>query len=192
MKHSYSQTLRKLTLSFVTLLAVSLSATADDKEKHEMSNMCVVIPATEYKTCHFIEKETIGNKEYIMGKSTSYTKKGEANAGTLLQPYAEYEIKNKIPGGGYHVTVFYTIDKEKAPQTPKISIGMNTQKPQEIEIKDKLVKSVRATFKVNFLKGQNHTVKIWFPSEGVKVHEIKVTRALLPKGSKKNNKDKEA
>ena len=163
------------------LFSVSAVSAKDEVEKHELENMRVTIQAAQYKSGKFIEKETIKGKEYIMGKASSYNKKGEANAGTMLQPNAEYLIKSKMAGGTYNVTVYYEIDKEKAPEKPKISIGINTQKAQHIEIKDKLVNSVKATFKVNFFKGKQHTVKLWFPSEGVKVREIRIAKALLPK-----------
>ena len=167
-------------------LSVSPSLAKDEVEKHELENMRVTIQAAQYTNSKFVEKETIKGKEYIMGKASSYNKKGEANAGTLLQPNAEYRIKSKMAGGTYNVTVYYAIDKDKAPEHPKISIGINTQKAQEIEIKDKLVNSVKASFKVNFLKGKQHTVKLWFPSEGVKVREIRIVKAILPKKKEKD------
>lgn len=165
-------------------MAITERVTDDDDGKHDMKNMNVTIEASLYKSSRFIEKETIKGKEYIYGKSSSYNKKGEANAGRILQPNAEYAIRTKLPGGTYNITVFYQIDKEKAPETPKVAIGINTQEAQEIEIKNKLVNSVKASFNVNFLKGKKHTVKVWFPSEGVKIREIKVARALIPKKNK--------
>ena len=172
---------RKLFLPVLALSMVAMPVRAEDEvEKHDLEHMRVTINATAYKNSQFIERETIKGKEYIMGKSSSYNKQGESNAGTLLQPNAEYVIRSKMAGGTYHVTVFYALDKDKLPEQPKISIGINTQKAQQIEIKDKLVNSVKATFKVNFLKGKQHTVKLWFPSEGVKVREIRIAKALLP------------
>ena len=181
-----------LLLSFLSIAFQPIWAD-DDNQKHELENMRVNILAIDYKNSKFIEKEVIKGKEYIKGKASSYNKHGEANAKTLLQPCAEYAIKSKMPGGTYNVTVYYAIDKEKAPETPLISIGINTQKAQHIEIKNKLVNSVKASFKVNFLKGKNHTVKVWFPSEGVKVREIKIAKALLPKknSDKKDSEDSE-
>ena len=186
MKHYITPHLGKIVclLTFFTLTFPHLHA-EEEPSKHELENMHVTIPATSYKTAKFIETETIKGKEYIKGKASSYNKKGEANAKTLLQPCAEYAIKSKLPGGTYNVTVYYAIDKDKAPEVPQISIGINTQKAQHIEIKDKLVNSVRASFKVNFFKGKQHTVKVWFPSEGVKVREVRIAKALLPK--KKDN-----
>ena len=174
-----------LTLS---LFAVQLSA-KDDKPKHELENFQVTIQAKEFKKSQFIQTEVIKGEEYIYGKPSSYDKKGEAHTGALLQPTAEYVIKSKLPGGSYNVTVFYTIDSDKAPETPKIGIAMDLQKVQELEVKKKLVNSVKTSFKVNFLKGKHHTVKICLPSEGVKVREIKVTRALLPKKSKSSENE---
>ena len=174
--------LRSIYLSLLVGLGTFQPVLADETpEKHELENMRVTIQASEYKNSKFIEEEDIKGKVYIMGKASSYNKKGEANAGTLLQPNAEYVIRSKMAGGTYHVTVYYAIDKDKAPEHPKISIGINTQKAQQIEIKDKLVNSVKATFKVNFFKGKQHTVKLWFPSEGVKVREIRIAKAILPK-----------
>lgn len=189
MKHFNSLVLEKIFISLVTVVLCTFSSYAQE-ERHEMENMHVTIPATEYKSSHFIEKEIVKGKEYITGKSSSYKKNGEANVGTLLQPYAEYVISSKLPGGSYHVLVYYTLDKEKTPDTPKISISMNTQKAQEVELTSKqLKKYAKATFKVNFLKGKKHTVKIWFPSQGVRVSEIKVMRALFNSKDKKSDKE---
>lgn len=184
MKHfTFSET-KKLSVLILALLMATLPTMANGDDPHEMKNMQVTIEAAKYKSSRFIEKETIKGKEYIKGKSSSYNKNGEANAGRLLQPNAEYVIHTKLPGGTYNITVFYQIDKEKAPESPKVAIGINTQQPQEIEIKNKLVNSVKASFKVNFFKGKKHTVKVFFPSEGVKIREIKVARALIPQKEK--------
>lgn len=183
MKKMTKSTLGKLCLALTILATAYQPLQARDDERHELENMRVTILATDYKNSKFIERETIKGKEYIKGKASSYHKNGEANAGTLLQPCAEYAIKSKLAGGTYNVTVHYTIDKETAPENPLIAIGINTQKAQQIAIKDKLVNTVKASFKVNFFKGKNHTVKVWFPSQGVKIHEIKISKALLPKKS---------
>lgn len=177
-----------LWMALFTGSLTALGATADNG-KHELENMRVTIQAADYKSSQFIEIEEIKGRKYIKGRSSSYNKRGEANAKTLLQPHAEYAIKSKLPGGTYNVTVFYSIDKEKAPEVPKISIGINTQKAEHIEIKNKLINSVKASFKVNFFKGKNHTVKIWFPSEGVKIREIKIARALINKKDADKNKE---
>lgn len=182
MRHYTKTRLGKLFLLLSFLSASVQPLCADNhKERHELENMHVSIQATEFKSSKFIDTEIIKGKGYIKGKASSYNKKGDANAKTLLQPCAEYAIKSKLPGGTYNVTIFYAIDKEKAPKNPMISIGINTQKAQHIEIKNKLVNNVKASFKVNFFKGKNHTVKVWFPSEGVKVREIRIARALVPK-----------
>ena len=181
MKHYQTATFKKVLFTLLTLGILSHPAAAENDNKHELENMHVTIQATEFKSSQFIETEVIKGKEYIRGKASSYNKKGEANAGILLQPHAEYAIKSKLPGGTYNITVFYQIDTDKAPSTPKISIGMNTQKAQDIEIKNKLVNSVKTSFKVKLLKGKQHTVKLWFPSAGVKVREIRINKAILPK-----------
>ena len=181
MRQITSNDIKRLLLVFAAITFSVRPIAADDNEKHELENMHVTIQASEYKSCKFLDKEIIKGKEYIFGKASSYKKNGEANAGTLLQPYAEYAIKSKMPGGTYNITVFYTIDKETVPENPQIAIGINTQKPQHIEIKNKLINSVKASFKVNFFKGKTHTVKVWFPSQGVKVREIKIAKAILPK-----------
>ena len=183
MRH-YTKTYLGKAFILFTLLFFSiqplLASNRKDK-RHEMENMHVTIQAADYKHSQFIEKEIIRGKRYIKGRSSSYNRRGEANAKTPFQPCAEYAIKSKLPGGTYNVTVYYSIDKDKAPRKPQISIGINTQKAQHIEIRNKLVNSVKASFKVNYFKGKNHTVKVWFPSEGVKVREIKITRALVSK-----------
>lgn len=180
----------KMVFLFLTLFVMTGHLFAKDKtEKHELENLQVTIQATEFKKSQFINTEVIKGEKYIYGKPSSYDKKGEAHTGALLQPTAEYVIKSKLPGGSYNVTVFYTIDSEKAPETPKIGIGMDLQKMQELEVKKKLINSVKTSFKVNFLKGKHHTVKICLPSEGVKVREIKVTRAILPKKGKSSDND---
>ena len=181
MKQSTKNNIKQLFLAIAMLTVSHQSLSANDDNKHELENMRVTIQATDYKNSKFIERETIKGKEYIKGKASSYNKEGVANAGTLLQPCAEYQIKSKIAGGTYNITVHYSIDKETAPEVPQIAIGINTQKPQHIEIKDKLINTVKASFKVNFFKGKSHTVKVWFPSQGVKIHEIKIAKALLPK-----------
>lgn len=186
MKHLIPKSIGRMVclLSFVSLSFQPMWAD-EEPQRHELENMHVTISAADYTTAKFIEKETIRGKEYIKGKASSYNTRGEANAKTLLQPCAEYAVKSKLPGGLYNVTVFYAIDKDKAPEVPQISIGINTQKAQHIEIKDKLVNSVKASFKVNFFKGKQHTVKVWFPSEGVKVREVRIAKALLPKKADK-------
>ena len=182
MKYHLKTIFGKLTWGLLFSAMFVPSAYAQKEEsRHELENMHVTIQAAQYKKGQFIETEVINGKEYIKGKSSSYNKKGEANAGTLLQPGAEYAVKTKLPGGTYNVTVYYAIDKEQVPDSAKISIGMNTQKAQHIAIKNKLVNSVKTSFKVNFIKGKHHTVKLWFPSAGVKVREIRIARALLPK-----------
>ena len=183
MKQMTQNYFQKLLLVFAIFTVSVQSVHADDDEKHELDNMRVTIKATEYKHSKFIEKETIKGKEYITGKASSYKKNGEANAGTLLQPCAEYAIKSKMPGGTYNITVHYAIDKETAPENPEIAIGINTQKPQHIAIKNKLINTVKASFKVKFIKGKSHTVKVWFPSQGVKINEIKIAKAIIQKKS---------
>ena len=182
MKRITRNNIGKLFLALLCLTTTIQSIQADDhKQRHELDNMHVTIRATDYKHSQFIEEETIKGKKFIKGKASSYNKDGEAKTKTLLQPCAEYAIKSKMPGGTYHVTIHYSIDKDVAPEKPEIAIGINTQKPQHIEIKNKLINKVKATFKVNFFKGKSHTVKVWFPSEGVRIHEIKITKALISK-----------
>ncbi len=189
MKLFNSLVLERIFISLVIVVLCTFSSYAQD-DRHEMENLHVTIPATEYKSSRFIEKVVIKGKDYITGKSSSYKKSGEANAGILLQPHAEYVISSKLPGGSYHILVYYTLDKENTPDNPKISISMNTQKAQEVELTSKqLKKYAKATFKVNFLKGKNHTVKIWLPSQGVRVSEIKVMRALFSSKDKKSVKE---
>lgn len=171
----------------VSVILSILPAQAGNKEVHEVEKMHVTIAATDYNHAQFVERGTLNGKTYITGKASSYKRNGQANAGVMLQPHAEYVISNKVLGGSYNVLVYYSVDSDKAPSSPRLGIGMNTQQVQELEVKTNRLpnKYVKANFKVKLLKGKKHTVKVYFPSEGVRVHEIKVLRALF------NTKDKE-
>ncbi len=164
-------------LLFIPLMVIA--QTTDDK--HDMKNFHVSIAANKYKSSRFLDKKLSGEKEYIFGKSSNYNKKGIANGGKALWPYAEYIISSKMPGGTYTVTVHYRIDKEKAAEQSKIMIGMDMVGSEEVEIKKSLLNVAKATFNVKFLKGKKHTVKIWFPTEGVEIHKIDVNKALINK-----------
>lgn len=59
--------------------------------------------------------------------------------------------------------------------------GMDMVGSKEVEIKKSLLNVAKATFNVKFLKGKNHTVKIWFPTEGVEIHRVEVNKALINK-----------
>ena len=172
----------KLTFGILFLSSGLTSLHAQDST-HKLENMHVTIQATDYKHSKFVEHETIKRKEYIFGKATSYKKNGEANAGIMLQPYADYVIKSNMAGGSYNVTIHYQIDKETAPKNPMLAIAIDAQKPQYIEIKNKLVNTVKANFKVKFIKGKSHTIRVWFPSQGVKINELKINKALVNKKS---------
>lgn len=171
------------------LLFGPVSPLSAQSASHEVEGMHVTIPATDYKTSRFIEREVFKGKTCIKGKPSSYKKNGEANAGALLQPYAEYEISNKILGGSYNILVYYSVDEEQAPANPRLCVGMNTQQARELALKTNRVpnKYVKANFKVKLLKGKKHTIKIWLPSKGVRVHEIKVLRALFNSKDKSSN-----
>ena len=167
-----------LTILF-TSFSLSVSAQSDDN--HEMDNMRVSIDATQFNDSRFLETTTVKSKNYIQGKSSSYNKKGESANKKLLAPYAEYDIKSKLPGGSYNVTVYYDIDKNNTPDEPIILVGMDLQDPEEIAIKNKLINSVRTTLKVKALRGKNHKLKIWMPSQGVRINKIEVSRAIFNK-----------
>ncbi len=162
-----------------SLTSVTLFAQSDDQ--HEMSSMRVSIDATQYNSSRFLEKTTVKSKDYIHGKSSSYNRKGESANKKSLAPYAEYDIKSKLPGGTYNVTVYYSIDKDKAPDEPIIIVGMDLQDTNEIAIKNKLINSVRTSISVKALRGKNHKLKIWLPSEGVMIDRFEVSRAIINK-----------
>ncbi len=163
----------------ITTLSFSVSAQSDDS--HDMSNMRVSINATQFNDSRFLETTTVKSKDYIQGKSSAYNKKGESANKKLLAPYAEYDVKSKLPGGTYNVTVYYDIDKNNTPDEPIILVGMDLQDPEEIIIKNKLINSVRTSLKVKALRGKNHKLKVWMPSQGVRINRIEVSRALINK-----------
>lgn len=177
---------RRLFGALMALAVFVTPASAQKGEVHEVENMHVTIPATSYNNSRFIEQGNSGGKTYITGKASSYKRNGEANAGAMLQPCAEYVISNKMLGGSYNVLVYYSVDSDKVPASPRIAVGMNTQEAQQLEVKTNKLpnKYVKANFKVKLLKGKKHTVKVWLPSEGVRIHEIKVLRALFNSKSK--------
>ena len=163
-------------------------AFADD-DKHELDKSRVSIEASNFKNSRFLDKSSKNGKDYIIGKGTSYNKKGEAVSGRALMPYAEYALSSKVMGGNYHVTVYYRIDKDKTPDNPKILLGMDLLEPQELEIEKKLINTVKATFYTKLLKGKNHTLKIWLPSEGVEIQKFEVRRALVTKKDPSKSND---
>lgn len=175
--------MKKLTyLLTALLLSVSTILFADDK--HELENMHASIEATAHKNSRHITTTNHSSKEYIAGKATSYNKKGEAIGGKLLWPYAEYAFASKMTGGQYNITVYYRVDKDKVQDNARILVGLDLQEAKELEIKSKLINQVKTTFDANFLKGKNHTIKLWLPSEGVQIHKIEVRRALIKKKDK--------
>ena len=172
--------MKKITLMFLALIMSAVTVFADD-DKHELTNTTVTIPAKEFKSSRFIEKRSSGGKDYIYGKETSYKKNGEAVSGKALMPYAEYKISSKLMGGDYVITVHYKIDKDKTPNNPSIILGMDLLESQELNVDKKLINTVRATFDTKLLKGKNHTMKIWLPSEGVEIQKFEVRRAIIKK-----------
>ncbi|MGL4293501.1 MAG: hypothetical protein ACRCSQ_07995 [Bacteroidales bacterium] len=172
--------MRKISL-LITAVCISVSSLvfAND-DKHEMENYHAKIDATEHHNSRFIESKTVKGKEYVHGKGSSYNKKGEANGGKALWPYMEYKIASKTGGGKYNLTIHYRVEKDKLPDNPRILVGMDLQDAQELEIKQKVLNNtVKASFHANFLKGKNHNIKIWLPSEGVEIERIDVRRALI-------------
>lgn len=159
-------------------MSINLTS-AQDSEKHQLKNWHVSFAANEYKLSRFLDHKTIGKREYVFGKKIAYNKKGKANGGKALWPYAEYKIASKVSGGKYTVTVHYRLNKDIAPEEPKITIGMDLVGSEDIEIKNKLKNTAKATFNVKLLKGKSHTVKVWFPSQGVEIHKVEVNKALF-------------
>ncbi len=170
---------RFLLLTALLLSIVSLVVSAQDA--HEMENMRVSVSATAYKSSRFIEKGTSKGKEYIEGRSSAYNKKGEAANFKALAPYAEYSLSSKMSGGTYEVTVYYTLDKKNAPDDPQIILGMDLLDTQDVTIKNKLINTVKADFKVKALRGKNHILKVWLPSEGVQINKFEIRRKLISK-----------
>lgn len=172
--------MKKLFYLFAALM-LSVSTFVSAEEKHELENMQASIEATAHKNSRSLTTTTNNGKTYIAGKATAYNKNGEAIGGKLLWPYAEYAFASKLTGGQYNITVSYRVDKETLPENARILVGLDLQEAKELEIKSKLLNQVKVTFNANLLKGKNHTVKLWLPSEGVQIQKIEVRRALIKK-----------
>ena len=169
----------KIVLFLVTLIIAFVSINLSAQDSHDMDNMRVSNPATEFKSSRFIETGTNKSKDYIQGKSSSYNKKGESANKNLLAPYAEYAISSKMSGGTYEITVYYTLDKNNTPDEPIVIVGMDLQGNEEIAIKNKLINTVKADFKVKALRGKNHTLKVWLPSQGVQINKFEIRRKIF-------------
>lgn len=169
-----------LSLVSICISLLIFCAYADDN--HQLSNSSVKIPALEYKNSRAVENKRISGKNYIGGKSSSYNKQGVATAGKALMPYASYDIAAKLAGGTYTVTVYYSIDKDKAPNNPYIYLEMDFLGDQKINVdKKNLVNSVKASFNTKILKDKKHSVKIWLPCQGVRIEKFEVRRAIISK-----------
>ncbi len=167
-------------LSFLIAFSVSLFAQSD--ERHAMTNSSVTINAVDYRKSRSIDKVKDGSREFIIGKKSVYNLAGSKDPSKLLQPYAEYIVKSKWAGGTFKVTVTYKIDKderkENANKTRKVRIGLDENSPMEIELKNSSSGYLKASseFKINFLRGKNHTVKVWLPSKGVMIDKVEMRR----------------
>ncbi len=149
----------------------------------ELENMHVSLEAEQYDNGKFLEEKIHNGKTYIVGKSSSYNKSGVANGGRLLWPNASYEIKSKMMGGTYNVTVHYRVDEDLIPDKPTMHIGMDLLEPEEVTLntKNKLINTAKASFRVKVLSGKKHNVKLWLGSEGVLVDKIEVRKAIFNK-----------
>ncbi len=167
---------------FLLSLIISFTSTSlFAQDTHSMDNMRVSVSADAYKSSRFIEKGTNKSKTYIQGKSSSYNKKGESANKKALAPYAEYSLSSKLSGGTYEVTVYYTLDKSNTPDDPIVIVGMDLLDTEEITIKNKLINTVKADFKVKALRGKKHTLKVWLPSQGVQINKFEIRRKLISK-----------
>ena len=52
---------------------------------------------------------------------------------------------------------------------------------EEMAIKNKLINTVKADFKVKALRGKKHTLKVWLPSQGVQINKFEIRRKLISK-----------
>ena len=161
----------------------TFATTINANEPTQMDNMHASLQAEEYDNGRFLEKKNHNGKTYILGKSTSYNKAGEANGGRMLWPNAVYDIKSKMIGGTYHVTVHYRVDEDMVPNNPTIHIGMDLLEPVEVALnnENKLINTAKATFKVKVLGGKTHSVKLWLGSEGILVDKVEVRKAIFSK-----------
>lgn len=172
--------LKKIIIALILFsFYLPINLNAQETETHQLKNWHIAFSANEHIKSRFLDRKVIGNKEFVTGKKSSYDKSGDAKGAKMLWPYAEYRIKSKVPGGRYTVSVHYRIDKKSAADQPKIELGMDHINSKEVIINNKLLNIVKASFDVKFLKGKQHTVKIWFPSQGVEIHKIEVNKALF-------------
>ncbi|MGL5682760.1 MAG: hypothetical protein ACRDDZ_06870 [Marinifilaceae bacterium] len=172
--------MKQITL-LIAIFALSVGALWAQEGKHELDNFTVSVPATDHKSARFINEKTVNGKTYIHGQGSSYKKNGTASTGKALMPYAEYTLSSKVMGGDYSVTVHYRLDKDKMPDKPHILVGMDLLEAEELQLEKKLINTVKARFKTKLLRGKNHTLKIWFPCEGVEVQKFEVRKHIISK-----------
>ncbi len=180
--------MKKNLLMAILLMGSFTTVLADDPT--QLENMQASLKSEEFDNSKFLETKSHNGKTYIFGKSSSYNKDGKANGGRLLWPNAVYDIRSKMMGGTYHVTVHYRVDEDLVPKDPTIHIGMDLLEPVEVSLnnKNKLFNTARATFRVKLLSGKKHNVKLWLGSEGVQVEKIEVRKAIFNKKDDKDDK----
>lgn len=169
-------------IAFVLFLCTVSSSNLLAQDRQEMSNMSVTIESDEYRNARKMDFIKEKKRSYIFGKSSAYKRNDTKPLSKLASPYAEFPIKSGLSGGTYRVTVTYRIAKD-APKMDKqiIYLGYDEQPTEELELKKtgSAIHTVSADFKGEFLRGKNHLVKIWLPTEGVQIDKITVRRKVI-------------
>lgn len=176
-------------LFLVALLSVISTSfiQASNEGKHEMSNMRVSIQATDFRNSRHIDQVDHNKKTYIKGKDSKYKQK-ESNR--LLQPFVDYVFSSKLAGGEYVVTCFYRVDKKVANDECFLTLGVDEMSPRRLDIKESFgTHRISQTFDVKFLRGKNHTLKLWLPSKGVMIEKFEVRKKIINSKNKKDNSE---
>ena len=170
---------------FALFVSLQFSLFAQETERHEMTNSSVTINAVDYRSSRNLEKIKDGSKDFIKGKNKVYDNAKGKELSALGQPYAEYAIRSKMAGGRCVVTVTYKIDKDELKKDRKknrqVRLAVDSNSPVVIDLKNNSsgYSTVSQDFDLAFLRGKNHTVKLWLPSKGVMVDKVTIRRKIF-------------
>lgn len=168
-------------MTAILMLGIDVKA----QERHQMSNSHVTINTKDYRSSRSTEIVNEGSRDFIKGKNKVYDNAKNGTPSKLLQPYAEYAFKSKLAGGTFRVTITYKIDskerKENKNASRKIRLGLDEKTPMEFDLKDSSSGYLKVTqdFKISFLRGKNHVLKLWLPSKGVMVDKIDIRKKIF-------------
>lgn len=170
-------------LLFLLLVLFGVLNFSYAQERHELENMRVKIQSDEFNKSRKIEKKKSGVRDYIYGDPLAYALSKTKPLGKLIAPSAEYLIKTKLAGGTYEVTIGYrALKSDKFTGDPEIILGFDELPTKEISLDySKNVKKKKVDFKVNFLRGKNHKLKLYLTTPNVEIDYIEVRKKLINK-----------